>query len=302
MTKAVFTTKVEPHYDDLPEDRYHFPRAYLRQVEVTVGDWIIYYEPRRTSADLQSRGGRQSYFATAHVQRIAPDPRREDHFYAYVADYLEFDRAVPFKDGELYYEQGLRRSDGGTSKGAFGRAVRTITDVEYDTILKSGFVRTLIESGSKPTAEGLTASAFDEEAKLFERPIVEMVVARPFRDAAFAVSVKAAYSNTCAMTGLQIINGGGRAEVQAAHIRPVAAGGSDSVRNGLALSGTIHWMFDRGLVSVDDDFTILAASGHLPPAITRLFRADRKLVIPNRPEISPHPAHLRYHRENIFKG
>ena len=302
MTKAVFTTKVEPHYDDLPEDRYHFPRAYLRQVEVTVGDWIIYYEPRRTSADLQSRGGRQSYFATAHVQRIAPDPRREDHFYAYVADYLEFDRAVPFKDGELYYEQGLRRSDGGTSKGAFGRAVRTITDVEYDTILKSGFVRTLIESGSKPTAEGLTASAFDEEAKLFERPIVEMVVARPFRDAAFAVSVKAAYSNTCAMTGLQIINGGGRAEVQAAHIRPVAAGGSDSVRNGLALSGTIHWMFDRGLVSVDDDFTILAASGHLPPTITRLFRADRKLVIPNRPEISPHPAHLRYHRENIFKG
>ena len=141
---------------------------------------------------------------------------------------------MPFKDGELYYEQGLRRSDGGTSKGAFGRAVRTITDVEYDTILKSGFVRTLIESGSKPTAEGLPASAFDEEAKLFERPIVEMVVARPFRDAAFAVSVKAAYSNTCAMTGLQIINGGGRAEVQAAHIRPVAAGGSDSVRNGLA--------------------------------------------------------------------
>jgi putative restriction endonuclease len=301
VTKAVFTTKVEPHYDDLPEDRYHFPRAYLRQVEVTVGDWIIYYEPRRTSADLQSRGGRQSYFATAHVQRIAPDPRREDHFYAYVADYLEFDRAVPFKDGELYYEQGLRRSDGGTSKGAFGRAVRTITDLEYDTILKSGFVRTLIESGSKRAAEGLPA-AFDEEAKLFERPIVEMVVARPFRDAAFAVSVKAAYSNTCAMTGLQIINGGGRAEVQAAHIRPVAAGGSDSVRNGLALSGTIHWMFDRGLVSVDDDFTILAASGHLPPAITRLFRADRKLVIPNRPEISPHPAHLRYHRENIFKG
>jgi hypothetical protein len=37
---------------------------------------------------------------------------------------------------------------------------------------------------------------------------------------------------------LQIINGGGRTEVQAAHIRPVAAGGSDSVRNGLALSGT----------------------------------------------------------------
>jgi putative restriction endonuclease len=42
------------------------------------------------------------------------------------------------------------------------------------------------------------------------------------------------------MTGLRIFNGSGRAEVQAAHIRPVADNGPDSVRNGLALSSTIH--------------------------------------------------------------
>ena len=39
MAKAVFTTKVEPTYDDLPEFRYHFPRSYLRQAEAAVGDW-----------------------------------------------------------------------------------------------------------------------------------------------------------------------------------------------------------------------------------------------------------------------
>jgi putative restriction endonuclease len=104
------------------------------------------------------------------------------------------------------------------------------------------------------------------------------------------------------MTGLQIVNGGGRAEVQAAHIRPVAAGGTDSVRNGLALSGTIHWMFDRGLVSIDDDLTILIATGRLPGTVTRLLREDRKIAVPSRPEVSPHPAYLRYHRESIFKG
>ena len=42
MAKAIFTTKVDPTYDDLPEFRYHFPRTYLRAVEATVGDWIIY--------------------------------------------------------------------------------------------------------------------------------------------------------------------------------------------------------------------------------------------------------------------
>jgi hypothetical protein len=47
MTKAVFTTKVTPSYKDLPEERYHFPRTYLNHVQQTVGDYIVYYEPRR---------------------------------------------------------------------------------------------------------------------------------------------------------------------------------------------------------------------------------------------------------------
>ncbi len=112
----------------------------------------------------------------------------------------------------------------------------------------------------------------------------------------FAASVKTAYAETCAFTGLRIINGGGRAEVQAAHIRPVASGGSDSVRNGLALSGTLHWMFDRGLISVDEDYSILFAEGHLPAAIKRLFREDGKVAVPLRPEARPHPIYLRFHR------
>ena len=40
-----------------------------------MGDWIVYYEPRRISGDVLSRGGRQAYFATARVESIAPDPR-----------------------------------------------------------------------------------------------------------------------------------------------------------------------------------------------------------------------------------
>ncbi len=302
MAKAIFTSKVDPSYDDLPEQRYHFPHTYLRQVELAVGDWIIYYEPRRSSSDLSSRGGRQAYFATARVESISRDSARAEHFYAYVRDYLEFDKPVPFKDGGFYYEAGLRRTDGGTSKGAFGRAVRNITETEYDLIVKAGFAQTLLEADPHTSQETASVGGFEEEAIAFKRPIIEMVSRRPFREAAFAVSVKAAYRNTCAMTGLQIINGGGKAEVQAAHIRPVAAGGSDSVRNGLALSGTIHWMFDRGLVSVDDDFSILVATGRLPDAVIRMLRQDRRIAIPGRREDRPHPTHLRYHRETIFKG
>jgi putative restriction endonuclease len=305
MAKAVFTTKIEPAYDDLPEERYHFPRAYLRQVESAVGDWIVYYEPRRANVAPSSRGGRQAYFATARVTSIADDPKARDHYYASIADYLEFDRAVPFREGEYYYESQLRRADGATSKGAFGRAVRPIPDAEFELILRTGFAAVLApEAVAAVSTVGRRAppELSEDPAAPIERPIVERVVARPFRDAAFSAAVKSAYGETCAFTGLRLINGGGRAEVQAAHIRPVASGGSDSVRNGLALSGTAHWMFDRGLLSIADDYSILIATNRVPADALRLIRPDRRVRLPERPEAWPHPAQLRYHRERVFKS
>ena len=297
MSKAIFTTKVDPTYDDLPEFQYHFPRTYLGQASAAVGDWIIYYEPRRASGDLSSRGGRQAYFAMARVEVVTPDPTKKDHFYARVSGFLPFPRPVPFKEGDFYYESGLRRADGETNKGAFGRAVRLIGDREFEQIVQAGTALVLPQTA--PTTDD---HEFADEAEIFERPIVERLIARPFRDAAFAAAVKMAYDSTCAFTGLRIINGGGRAEVQAAHIRPVADSGPDSVRNGLALCGTVHWMFDRGLFSLDDDMTILTAKDRVPDTILRMVNTGGKLKNPIHPELRPHPQFLRFHRENKFKG
>jgi putative restriction endonuclease len=305
MTKAVLTTKVDPTYDDLPEVRYHFPRTYLRQVEAAVGDWIVYYEPRRTSGDLSSRGGRQAYIATARIDRIEPDPGRPEHFYAFVSCYLDFARPVPFREGEITYERGLTKEDRSTNKGAFGRAVRNLADPEYDRIVQAGYAHTLGTIGAEiaPSHAGRPrVPGFLEEPQTLDRPIIERLIARKFRDAAFADAVKSAYQNTCAMTGLRIINGGGRAEVQAAHIRPVADNGPDSIRNGLALSSTIHWMFDRGLVSIDDDYSLLVARGRVPDTIERLLNRDGRLRRPLRADLMPHPQFLRYHRIQVFKG
>jgi len=302
MARAVFTTRVDPSYDDLPEQRYHFPRTYLRQVEAAQQDWVIYYEPRRSSSDLSSRGGRQAYFATARVREVIPDPTVPDHFYALIDSYLDFARAVPFQEGSRYYESALRREDGGTSKGAFGRAVRTLPDAEYDAILQAAFASILTAPAASATATGQPIAGFAEEVEEFQRPLIERVVTRPFREAAFAGSVKAAYDDTCAFTGLKIINGGGRSEVQAAHVRPVASAGPDSLRNGIALCGTFHWMFDRGLISVADDHQLLLAKGHVPEAASRLLNPDRVLLPTRRVDQAPHPMFLRWHRENVFKG
>lgn len=316
MTKAVLTTKVSPVYDDLPEVRYHFPKTYLAQLSKSVGDWIIYYEPRRSTSHLSSRGGRQVYFATARVERITADPVRSDHYYAEVSNYLQFLHPVPFKEGSLYYERSLEKSDGSTNKGAFGRAVRNLKDSEFDLIWQAGFVRDIgleeqVRSESDVPEEPLhTIGGIRQRRSEYlldvpmeqDRRVIKQLVSRPFRDRAFSAAVKEAYRDTCAVTGLKIINGGGRSEVQAAHIQPVQHRGPDSVRNGIALSGTIHWMFDRGLISLDDDYNVLLAADHIPDTVERLLGGNRKLLLPERPDMYPHNRFLDYHRREIFKG
>ena len=45
----------------------------------------------------------------------------------------------------------------------------------------------------------------------------------------------------------------GRAETAAAHIRPVEKNGPDMSITGSPFRGTVHWMFDRGLISLSDE-------------------------------------------------
>jgi putative restriction endonuclease len=299
MVKAIFTTKVSPGYKDLPEQRYHFPRTYLNQVREAIGDHIVYYEPRRSSTALSSRGGRQSYFAVARVKDIVEDRETVGHYYALVEHYLDFDRPVPFFEGNSYYESSLRKPDGSTSRGAFGRSVRLVPDSEFDNILRAGFAPVL---QARQAVEGSVASEISEEAAEYLRPVVELTILRPFRERSFMYNVRSAYSNRCAMTGLRLINGGGRPEVQAAHIQPVASNGPDSVRNGLALSGTVHWMFDRGLISVDDDYKILIAKAHVPEDAVRLLNRTGSINLPDDQAAYPNQFFLKFHRDNVFKG
>ncbi|HGG04793.1 MAG TPA: restriction endonuclease [Aliiroseovarius sp.] len=302
MANAVFTHADGSIYDDLPELHYHFPQTYLRAAQAALGDWIVYYEPRRVRAGSEQTGGRQAYFAVARLTAIERDPHREGHFYGRVDDYLPFPNPVPFRMNDSYYESALERPDGQTNKGAFGRSVRPVPDREFNAILAAGFAGLRDDLGAGDWAETQAdPPGFYDPATPFDRPVIERLTRKPFRDAAFARQVKAAYDARCALTGLRILNGGGRPEVQAAHIRPVADGGPDSIRNGLALSGTAHWMFDRGLVSVDDDLTILVAEDRLPAAAKNLLVPDRKLLVPEAAFLRPHKAYLAHHRAG-FKG
>ncbi|MGQ0742721.1 MAG: HNH endonuclease [Alphaproteobacteria bacterium] len=292
MAHAVFTIKAGSGYDDVPEERYHFPGQYLGRARQAIGDLIIYYEPRRGD-------GRLSYIAVARVDSIDLDPIREGHYYARMSDYLNFDSPVPFRGDGGLFETALRGQGEAGLSGEFRNAIRLLPNSEFEAILAAGFTGSNSENRPIDLAPGQLA----EEPVEFVRPIIEQVVRKPFREAAFARQVKRAYDSRCAFTGLDMRNGGGRTEVDAAHIKPVGAdhNGPDSIRNGLALSKTVHWMFDRGLLSIDSDFKILTAKSLVPEPIKRLLLPNGYILLPDKTAERPHPVFLEYHRNKIFK-
>lgn len=141
-----------------------------------------------------------------------------------------------------------------------------------------------------------------EPAVDYGRERIQRIVNQNVRDAAFAVMIRQAYDSTCAMTGIKLINGGGRCEIEAAHIRPVAEHGPDSPRNGVALSRTCHWMFDRGILSIEDDGAILTAGSLVPDPVKRMLNPEGHIRLPENRIWQPHRQFLRWHREHVFKG
>jgi putative restriction endonuclease len=120
---------------------------------------------------------------------------------------------------------------------------------------------------------------------------------RKIRDASFRRQVCQAYDNTCAISGLRMVNGGGKAEAQAAHIWSVAAGGPDVVQNGLALSATVHWLFDRHLISLADDYGLLVSHNRVPGELRSLFdRQLQRIRLPKNQALWPRPQYIQWHR------
>lgn len=71
------------------------------------------------------------------------------------------------------------------------------------------------------------------------------------RSVAFRLQVRRAYGFKCAASGYGISTPDDSHEVEAAHVVPLGEGGPDDIRNGIALTRTLHWAFDQGLWGIE---------------------------------------------------
>ena len=298
MAFGIFIHRSDSIYDDIPSERYQFPKQYFSRAQQREGDWIVYLEPSKVK---ETKG----YFAVAKVQEIIPDPRKPDMFLAVIGagTYLDFGDPVSFRDENSIIERGLL-NDQGKISGRAQAAVRTLSAEDFARIVERGLGRD--EDILPRVGDTMQMPGFQDAQAPFEhmpaRERVNQLTNRAVRDRNFRKNVLRAYGERCAITGLRLINGGGRAEVEAAHIRPVEHDGPDIVSNGLALSGTAHWMFDRGLVGLADDLTILVSrQSNDIEAVTSMINSSGKILVPDRLANQPRSEFVTWHRENCFK-
>ena len=154
--------------------------------------------------------------------------------------------------------------------------------------------------------------SFRYEQKLNEMIMEEFVMAHgsiedvftPSRDPAFRRAVLSAYDETCSVCGFHLISSTGISVIDAAHILPFHKFQNDDIRNGLALCKTHHWLFDRGLLTLDDSYRVMISPSieeEMPRGAVTRFR-KKEICLPREEEKRPSELAIEWHREKVYVG
>ncbi len=144
-----------------------------------------------------------------------------------------------------------------------------------------------------------THSSNSEEDNSFE----ESMGCSIFNSSLFHDLVMHAYDYKCAITGKVIRYKEGKIDLynlEAAHIKPQAHQGTFLPCNGIALSRDMHFAFDKGFFTIDDDYTVIVSEKLKDSWLYKEYNG-KKIFIPSEPFYRPQSIFLQHHRENVFE-
>lgn len=118
-----------------------------------------------------------------------------------------------------------------------------------------------------------------------------------FNSVSFRDFVLTGYDHKCAITG-NVIRYGSFMNLEAAHIWPKSHQGLFMPSNGIALCRDMHWAFDKGMFTVDDNLRVIVH----PDIESEYLRQyhNKQLFIPQNAFFRPDINNLHYHQSNIF--
>ncbi|WP_336031181.1 phosphorothioated DNA-binding restriction endonuclease [Geodermatophilus sp. FMUSA9-8] len=127
-------------------------------------------------------------------------------------------------------------------------------------------------------------------------------VAKRKRSSTWPAQVLEAWDRQCAFCGFDGQVGGVPVALEAAHIRWFTVDGPDELDNGLALCSLHHKLFDRGVLGLDDELTVVVSqrfSARTPPG-QAVYDLHGRRLRPRPGTPTPAERHVIWHREQVF--
>lgn len=117
------------------------------------------------------------------------------------------------------------------------------------------------------------------------------------RGGLFKKEIPKLYNYTCAISGMRIITDTAIQMIDACHIVPFSDSYDDTITNGISLCPNLHRAFDRGLISVSNDYRVLIKDFYEDENgySIKQFK-NKKIVLPRIQSYWPSAENLKRHR------
>jgi len=122
------------------------------------------------------------------------------------------------------------------------------------------------------------------------------------RGSLFKRKIPQIYNNTCCISGMKIDATINVSMIDACHIVPFSESYNDTITNGIALCPNLHRAFDRGLIGINDDYTVIVSNKFVESnaAIYQLKIFDgKRIMLPSFEKYFPHIENLNQHRKRF---
>lgn len=122
------------------------------------------------------------------------------------------------------------------------------------------------------------------------------------RGGVFKTTIPKTYDYTCCISGMKIQSDKNAQMVDACHIIPFSISYNDTVPNGVSLSPNLHRAFDRGLITIKDDYTVRVSPSIIDNnSVYSITQFDgQQIILPNNIKHYPSPESLIWHNKEVY--
>lgn len=152
--------------------------------------------------------------------------------------------------------------------------------------------------------EILANQILNDTSKEYQRQIEKADEEEVFvRCGVFKKVVPKIYDYSCCISGMRVISGFDIQMVDACHIVPFSVSHDDTITNGISLSPNFHRAFDRGLISLNEDYRVIVSNSFSESNSNFALKAfeGKQILLPQEKHHLPSIENIKWHNEKIFK-